>query len=154
MKASQARSTLEPRLSLVVKATQYLPPVLLCRRTLTGTRNSQPSHLLPNNTQDGCLGVPRGRKEEATASPMDKQISPAETPYSTKKRCLHSPSCYALCPCSLVIGTTEGRLEPAQVQSTRRKLRVDVPRLCPQLDSSCPRSDPIQAPSLCGSPEE
>lgn len=76
MKASLAKEHLEPRLSLVVKATQYLPPVLLCRRTLTGTRNSQPSHLLPNTTQDRCQGVPRERKEEVTASLMDMQPAP------------------------------------------------------------------------------
>lgn len=76
MKASLAKEHLESRLSLVVKATQYLPPVLLCRRTLTGTRNSQPNHLLPNTAQDRCQGVPSEWKEEATASLIDMQPAP------------------------------------------------------------------------------
>lgn len=104
MKASLAKEHLEPRLSLVVKATQYLPPVLLCRRILTGTRNSQPSHLLPNTTQERCQGVPREQKEEATASLGDVCCLPSIDTYSTRERHLHSPSFSPLCPSSLRAG--------------------------------------------------
>lgn len=143
MKASPAKEHLEPRLSSVVKATQYLPPVLLCRRTLAGTRNSQPSHLLPNTTEDRCQGVPRERKEEATKLPSWlRSRLPCIATYSTKER----PTFSFLQPPEPQ--GSLGKLEPAWVQSTRRKLRVDVPRLHSQLDSPCPHSEPTQAPRL------
>lgn len=149
MKASPAKEHLEPRLSSVVKATQYLPPFCCVGGPWLGPGTANQATSSPTPQRIGARVSPEsGRRKPQLPSWLRSRL-PCIATYSTKKRRPHSPSFSPLCPgVPWGLETTEGKLEPAWVQSTRRKLRVDVPRLHPQLDSPCPHSEPTQAPCL------